>query len=229
MSATPAPLDPSKVKAGDTVTLERDGGQVRGEMRAVTFAQNHQRAWIIQGGLQVQIEGPNAWTLTGHQPSHLMTEPQPRPDVAAILEGAGVDLDAVARRRELALTVTATVLGAAQAVIDHRGEPGAMARCVTLRAALDELRAHDPASAVVIAAALWADRPERPSAPERLVDLQEAVDALRPPVITDPATARGLEVMFAAAERPFDNPPCDVDPIAHEERLAYLEPDDGQD
>lgn len=26
-----------------------------------------------------------------------------------------------------------------------------------------------------------------------------------------------------------DGPPCDVDPIAHEERLAYLEQDDGQD
>jgi hypothetical protein len=29
--------------------------------------------------------------------------------------------------------------------------------------------------------------------------------------------------------REFDGPPCDVDPVAHEERLAYLEPDDGQD
>lgn len=114
-----------------------------------------------------------------------MTDPKPRPDVAAILEGAGVNLDAVAQRRELALTVTATVLGAAQAVIDHRGEPGAMARCVTLRAALDELRAHDPASAVVIAAALWADRPERPSAPERMVDLQDALDNLPAPTSTE--------------------------------------------
>jgi len=154
-----------------------------------------------------------------------MTEHQPRADVAAILQNAGVNLDAVAQRRELALTATAPVLGAAQAVIDHRGEPNTSARVHALTVALEDLVAHDPVSAVVVAAAVWLDRYGSAGAPERLQDLQEAVDGLRGPKIE----REGIEALFAAAERPFDGPPCDTDPAAHEDRLAYLEPDDGQD
>jgi hypothetical protein len=163
-----------------------------------------------------------------------MTEHQPRADVTAILEGAGVDLDAVAQRRELALTATAPVLGAAQAVIDHRGEPNASARVHALSVALEDLVAHDPVSAVVVAAAVWLDRYGSAGAPELLQDLQEAVDGLRGGTLgmtLEDAVERG-----AFTGRPEhlsdlfdDGPPCDTDPAAHEERLAYLEPDDGQD
>lgn len=107
-----------------------------------------------------------------------MTEPQPRPDVVAILEGAGVDLDALTQRRELALTATAPVLGAAQAVIDHLGTPGTSDRVHALSVALQNLVARDPVSAVVVAAAVWLDRYGSAGAPGRLQNLIAAVGAM---------------------------------------------------
>lgn len=42
-------------------------------------------------------------------------------------------------------------------------------------------------------------------------------------------TSSNHELVIEDAAANPDGPPCDVDPIAHEERLAYLEPDDGQE
>lgn len=143
-----------------------------------------------------------------------MTEPQPRPDVVAILERAGVDLDAHAQHRELALTVTAPVLGAAQAVIDHQGAPGASDRVHALQVALEHLVARDPVSAVVVAAAVWLDRYGSAGSPSRLQDLQAAVHALsdgpRPGISLEDAVESGeytgrpehLSDLFDSADEP---------------------------
>lgn len=63
-----APLDPSKVKAGDTVTLQGDRALVEGEVQAVD---KHMRTDLV---IKVhhswfRIEGDDAWTLTAHQPA----------------------------------------------------------------------------------------------------------------------------------------------------------------
>jgi hypothetical protein len=110
-----------------------------------------------------------------------------------------------------AYQATSTFVDAAERVIDNLGTTGASTRVQDLRAALDDLTAHDPVSAVVASAARWLDRYGSAGAPERLHDLQDAVDALRGPVLEHD-----------------DGPPCDTDPVAHEERLAFLEPDEGQ-
>lgn len=163
-----------------------------------------------------------------------MTEQQPRADVAIILQNAGVDLDALTRAREATLHAATPVLGAAQAVIDHRGTPGTSHRVHALRVTLEHLVAHDPVSAVVVAAAVWLDRYGSAGAPDRLHALQEAVDGLRGGTLG--MTLEDAVESGAYTGRPEhlsdlfdDGPPCDTDPTAHEERLAYLEPDDGQD
>lgn len=167
-----------------------------------------------------------------------MTEHQPRADVAIILQNAGVDLDALTRAQQAAIDTAPPVLGAAQAVIDHRGEPGASARVHALSVALANLVARDPVSAVVVAAALWLDRYGSAGAPERLQDLQEAVDGLRggtlgmtleDAVESGEYTGRPEKLSDLFTDDEPDGPPCDTDPVAHEERLAYLEPDNGQD
>lgn len=108
-------------------------------------------------------------------------------------------------------------------VIDLRGTAGAMARTQRLAGILDALVKSDPELAVVVTAALWLDRYGTAGAPERMVDLQDALDNLAAP------TPGELDALANPAVAGLFGPPCDVDPIAHEERLAYLEPDDGQD
>ena len=77
----PAPLDLSKVKAGDTVTLERDGGRLPGqEVMVVSESGTGYTTVILRGGLQVYITGPDAWTLTAHQPA---PEPEWEPGTVA--------------------------------------------------------------------------------------------------------------------------------------------------
>ena len=103
----------------------------------------------------------------------------------ADLEAAGVDVDAVMQRRELALAADRNALltavqVAAQDVIDKRVTPGAMKRTETLRAMLDALTATDAQLAIAITSALWLDRYGTAGAPERMGDMQDAVDNLRP-------------------------------------------------
>jgi hypothetical protein len=165
-----------------------------------------------------------------------MTKTPDAPDMDEILRAAGaagVDLDALDASREAALG-TLPVLAAARDVIDRRSTSGAAGRVQTLRDALEHLMAVDPVSAVVVTAALWLDRYGSSGAPERLANLQDAVDVLHGGTLG--MTLENAVESGAYTGRPdhlsdlfTDAPPCDVDPVAHEERLAYLEPDDGQD
>lgn len=84
---------------------------------------------------------------------------------------------------------------AAQDATANIGTPGASDRVVTLGATLENLAANDPEIAVIVAAARWTDRYGSAGAPGRLADLQDTVDTLR-----------GIELLLAAPERPFDNP-----------------------
>lgn len=98
-----------------------------------------------------------------------------------VLQNAGVDLEQLEQRRELAAAMLPPVLAAARGVIDNLGKPGAAARFGTLADAVENLTQNDPISAVVVAAAIWADRYGSAGAPERLTDLQDAVDGLHRP------------------------------------------------
>jgi hypothetical protein len=75
----PAPLDPSKVKAGDTVTLESGTALVRDvvtDVKAFTSPDGVTRYQFqtaeVPDPLEVgvfYVVGPAAWTLTDHQPA----------------------------------------------------------------------------------------------------------------------------------------------------------------
>lgn len=119
-----------------------------------------------------------------------------------ILTDAGVDLDLLDARREAALGATPPVLAAAQTAIDNLRTPGVEVRVRGLQAALAQLVALDPVSAVIVAAAVWVDRYGTSGTTARLLDLQDAVDGLGGPTREE----RGLEALFAAVERPYDNP-----------------------
>lgn len=67
----PAPLDPSKVKVGDTVTVEREGVTVRG--KAGTHGLGILTAVFISGVGTLYFR--DGWTLTDHQPA-----PGPEPE-----------------------------------------------------------------------------------------------------------------------------------------------------
>lgn len=83
--ATPAPLDPSKVKAGDTVTLERDGGRLPDqEVVTPSVTMSGRTTLILKGGIEVIVTGPDAWTLTAHQPA---PEPEPEWKPGALVAG----------------------------------------------------------------------------------------------------------------------------------------------
>lgn len=103
------------------------------------------------------------------------------PDTDAIIRAAldGIDAGEMERRRDEILGATLPVITAARDYVNRVGTPGVVSRMDTLRASLDHLRATDSISAVIIAAALWADGSDRIGAAELMVDLQEAVDALR--------------------------------------------------
>lgn len=84
VDATPAPLDPSKVKAGDTVTLENGETSVRGPVAHIEKAlpmdvvlgfsiRNVGWRYIAPGVVAQQEHG--VWTLTDHQPA-----PEPEPE-----------------------------------------------------------------------------------------------------------------------------------------------------
>lgn len=108
-----------------------------------------------------------------------LTGPEAAAAGRATLEQAGVDVDELERRRDEILGATLPVITAARDVIDNLGTRGATARAALLRGALQNLVEKDPTSAIVITAALWSDRYGSAGAPRYLVDMQEAVDALR--------------------------------------------------
>jgi hypothetical protein len=71
----PAALDPAWVFPGDTVTLEKDGGKYEGAVAALTADGMGRLMWVVMGGIQFHMEGPDAWALTAHQPA-----PEPEPE-----------------------------------------------------------------------------------------------------------------------------------------------------
>lgn len=89
--ATPAPLDPSKVKAGDTVTLEEGLSRFTGVVDSVR--ERAAQTWFrFRYGEQADayLEMPvtdgfgRTWTLTDHQPA---PEPEPAPNDPEVLVG----------------------------------------------------------------------------------------------------------------------------------------------
>lgn len=72
--ATPAPLDPSKVKVGDTVTLVGTLARVEGPVSDIHHSPSGRRIFEIDR-VRFLVEGPAAWTLTAHQPA-----PEPEPE-----------------------------------------------------------------------------------------------------------------------------------------------------
>jgi hypothetical protein len=70
-----AALDPAWVFPGDTVTLEKDGGKYEGAVAALTTDGMGRLMWVVMGGIQFHMEGPDAWALTAHQPA-----PEPEPE-----------------------------------------------------------------------------------------------------------------------------------------------------
>lgn len=103
-SATPAPLDPSKVKAGDTVTLESGTALVRdvvieAKSRGVgqfVFYTAENPDPLIPGTYYLVNSG--AWTLTDHQPA---PEPEPewKPGTLALITIRGQDGEAPEHER----------------------------------------------------------------------------------------------------------------------------------
>lgn len=93
------------------------------------------------------------------------------------LADAGVDVDALDARAERRGRLLLDVMTAARAVSEGIGSPGTSQRRLELGATVDELAAHDPASATLVAAARWLDRYGSAGAPARLADLQDAVEA----------------------------------------------------
>lgn len=78
-----APLDPWKVKAGDTVTLVGTKAKVEGEVEDVQ--KDTDELVIIQiDNLRFRVTGDDAWTLTDHQPA---PEPEPEWKPGTVAEG----------------------------------------------------------------------------------------------------------------------------------------------
>src|SRR5690606_7898244 len=77
-----APLDPSKVKAGDTVTLSLEGAHVTDVVASWERnpASDHYRAYLTHDpdpfdAKPFRLVGSTAYTLTAHQPA-----PEPEPE-----------------------------------------------------------------------------------------------------------------------------------------------------
>lgn len=74
---SPSSIDPSKVKPGDTATLERDRGRLPDQVVAArSMTSGGCSTLILEGGIEVKVTGPDAWTITAHQPA---PEPEPEP------------------------------------------------------------------------------------------------------------------------------------------------------
>lgn len=69
---TPAPLDPSKVKAGDTVTLTFRTASITDTVSHTPAAEGHIN---LKHAGTFPIGGGSVWTLTAHQPA-----PEPEPE-----------------------------------------------------------------------------------------------------------------------------------------------------
>lgn len=101
--------DISKVGIDDYVELERDGGKITGAVRAITLSSLSRTAWVIQGGIQVEVDGPNAWRVAKHVPKLPTTNGsvviQQKPDIpgyrkviAVRIGGEWVDAEDKSRR-----------------------------------------------------------------------------------------------------------------------------------
>lgn len=103
--ATSAPLDPSKVKAGDTVTLEKGAALVRDVVTKIEPHGGNRRFYVSEHADPLQvgpftasmwyIVGYGAWTLTDHQPA-AKPEPEWKPGTVAVVvkggdPGAGIE------------------------------------------------------------------------------------------------------------------------------------------
>lgn len=73
--ATPASLDPSKVKAGDTVTLTKGETSVRGPVTGISYAGGGE--WDFRVGEEAYRRAGRIglWAVTAHQPA-----PEPEPE-----------------------------------------------------------------------------------------------------------------------------------------------------
>lgn len=96
LDTTPAPLDPSKVKAGDTVTLSADETSTRGPVKEIQYAGGGEwDIWIANHAHPFRAGRIGLWAVTDHQPA---VEPEPgwKPGTVAVViqggdPGAGVD------------------------------------------------------------------------------------------------------------------------------------------
>lgn len=78
-------LDPSKVKAGDTVTLTRESeglAKVEGTVAEVRYDGSTDTVWLLIRNITQYVFWLNEWTLTAHQPAPKKT---PREQVVDIL------------------------------------------------------------------------------------------------------------------------------------------------
>lgn len=84
---TPAPLDPSKVKAGDTVTLERESkglSKVDGTVVDVHHDGSTGGIGVMINNITQYVFWLNEWTLTAHQPA-----PEPEPELPTLPVATG--------------------------------------------------------------------------------------------------------------------------------------------
>lgn len=84
MKRTESPLDPSKVKAGDTVTLERDGVTVAGPVESIGIRPPERPEFKLADSRSYDLDGYEPWTLTAHQPA---PEPEPEWKPGTVAEG----------------------------------------------------------------------------------------------------------------------------------------------
>lgn len=61
-------IDPSKVKAGDTVTLERCGVTVTGTVESIGVREGETPEFRLADSRAYDTDGYGRWTLTAHQP-----------------------------------------------------------------------------------------------------------------------------------------------------------------
>lgn len=86
-AVAPAPLDPTKVKAGDTVTLERNKARVTDTVSATDHSDMGGVGPLIrlyETGDWFRLTDVDAWTLTNHQPA-----PDPEPEWKPGTRGTG--------------------------------------------------------------------------------------------------------------------------------------------
>lgn len=124
--------------------------------------------------------------------------------------------------------VSAVVVAAA-VWLDRYGSAGAPDRLQDLQEAVDGLRAGTPRPTDAELQQFAAD-PTQWGEPEQVLTGSAAATAARADLDAAGFDGAAFDQRMGRPDLfTDDGPPCDTDPVAHEERLAYLEPDDGQD